>query len=182
MEKELTHIVLDSNFEDCVVDYYPHIDMTIDDLTQIPMNEHNNYAIVGQIRNEIDFSINLPNCQYIDDKLTEYSYRDKKLVIHESNEREYLLIQQKYNKISDGLFVVSKIDCIDPNRFPMLNQYHTVSTKVIRKYEHKLISLYIIHEYNDTYIKLSFTLVNNDKYKKDIIKQFKEVISLLQHT
>lgn len=166
MDSELEHIVLNNNFEDCLVEYYPHIETR---------------SSFGKIISETK-PINISKCEYTDDEYDEYVHLDKKMLIHANGEREYLMIQQKYNKISDGLFIVSKITCIDPNRFPILNNYHITSHIKIRTYEYKSISINVIEENDEIIVKISFNIVNNEKYKKDLIKHFREVISLLRHT
>ena len=134
--------------------------------------------------------------------IIEYIHREKKLIVDDTGNREYMTIQQKFhslcefkNKTHDtnsALIVVSKIEYIDPNKFPILNKYHDVSKKSMKIYDDKYIAINVISEYdfNDkknyehdkqiiTYIKLSFAVHNNEQYKRSVIRHFKEVISLL---
>lgn len=173
MDSALNEIFQMQNLEECIIDYYPHIIMQ--------------YDTGGIFQNETFTSLNVPNAHESCDTVTEYVHREKKLIIHESGDREYLSIQQKMHKLSDGLFVVSKVDCIDPNKFPILCKYYDICNKKIKSYDDKYITTSIISESisknNINYIKMSFTItptiIRDDVIKRKIIKRFKEVVSLL---
>lgn len=155
------------DLDECVVEYYPHVNVL--------------YESGGSFQNETNIDFKFPNYSITDEDVTEYVYHDKKLIFHHNtNDREYTLIQQRFNKIQDGLFIVSKIDYIDPNRFPILCQYYDKTQKHIKTYFGKYLTVFVITENDINYLKISFNINYDEHYKKKIIKNLKEVISLIQ--
>lgn len=177
MEDTIKEIFAIPKLDGCVVDFYPHI------IQQ--------YNTGGIIKNERDTIFNLQMYPVREEKYIEYIHREKKLIIYDSGDREYVSVQQKLHKITNGLYVVSKIDCIDPNKFPILNKYYDVKRKSTKIYDDKYITISIISEYDKdtvtpssddiTYIKLSFVINYDDHYRRSIIRHLTEVISLLQN-
>jgi hypothetical protein len=188
MENIIKEILSTPKFDGCVVEYYPHV------IRQ--------YETGGFIKNETELVFNPPNIPTRTEKMVEYIHREKKLVVYESGDREYLSVQQKFNQLCDGspnsatydgtgkmensaLVIVSKVDCIDPNKFPMLNKYYDICRKTVTIFDDKYITISIISENNIdgesqfTYIKISFLIHNNEQYKRGVLRHFREVVSLL---
>jgi hypothetical protein len=168
MEQIINNIFQTPDLENCTVEYYPHV------IVQ--------YKQGGVFKNENITKLDIKKSYETTDTITEYVHREKKFIVHKNGDREYLKIQQKINHLSqeNGLFVVSKIECIDPNKFPVLSQYYDISKKTIKMYDGKYTTTSIITEDDLTYIKLSFSIVYDDIMCKKIIKNLKELISLLQ--
>lgn len=171
MENIISNLFDNDDLDGCTVEYYPHIEMK--------------YNFGGSLKNE-KFDKYKINMKSTEEQLVEYIFRDKKLTISEDETREYSMTQQKQNIIKDGLFIVSKIECIDPNRFPILNEYYDISKKNITKFEFKYITLLFVREKNINYIKITFQLftdkLKKETYKRKTIRDIKEAISLLQQT
>jgi len=176
MANIINEYIFDNNLDKCTVDYYPHISVQ--------------YNTGGMIINETCESLNIPNFGISEETLTEYTYRDKKLIIYDSGNKEYLSVNQKLHKISDGLFIISKVDCIDPNKFPILKKYDNICKKNIISYDHKYFTTSLVTEiYQDSnnvektikYIQISFTITNDERYNNHLMKYFREVVSSLQN-
>lgn len=177
MEQTIEELFTREDLIGCTVDYYPHI--------------VKQYENGGTLKNENNVSINCKPTRIICDTATEYVYGWMKMIIHDDHTREYLSSMCKDHKITDGLYIVSKIDCIDPNKFPILCKYYDISTKISKIYYDKYVTLQIINEQwcdgkneqknNATYIKISFQIENGEQYKRGVIRHIKEVISLLQY-
>jgi hypothetical protein len=176
MENIIEQIFQKQELDGCTVEYYPHIFL--------------NYTTGGTFKNENISELKINNAYITDDNVTEYIHREKKMIIHNNGDREYFNIKQKYNDISKdaGLFIVSKIECIDPNKFPILSQYYDISNKIIKSYDYRYINISLIKENilidknqhsEITYIKISFVIPNDISIKKKIIKHIKEVLSSL---
>jgi hypothetical protein len=171
----LKECIYDVNFDKHEFEYYPHIQIQ--------------YDIGGYITNETCNELDIPNIGITEEIIDEYTYHDKKLNIYNSGNKEYLVFQQKFFKINNGLILVSKKDCIDPNKFPILKNYDNMCQKHIINYDNKYFTTSLITEtYKESniekkikYIKLFFTIINNEQYNKHLIKHFTEVISLLQN-
>lgn len=166
MEQTINDIFAIPNMDGYVVEYYPHITKQ--------------YEQGGIIAN--DDGINIANRKIMkEETVVEYIYREKKLLVHENGDREYISAQQEYNIIGDGLYVISNIEYIDPNKFPILNKYYDTIRKTVTTYDDKYITISIINEGNFSYLKISFTINYNEQYKRSIIRHIKEVLSSLQH-
>lgn len=162
-------------FNDCVVEYYPHI------------NLHHSHG--GSLVSE-DFSqLKIPSQIISNKNIVEYVLGDKKMIITIDNmsdaekNKEYILLQQKAHYIDSGLFVVSNIKNIDPNRFPNIDKYYDVVRKHEITYESKCVKLMLITEkINDddklNYIKIEFSI--SDVNKISVQKHFREVVSWLK--
>ena len=150
-----------------IVEYYPHI---------IQQYNHG-----GMFKDEKFELVNNENYSVKTDIFTEYIHREKKLVVHESGDREYLLIKQLACKLSNGLDIVSDVECIDPNKFPVLNKYYDICKKNVVSYEDNYITISSISEKNNNYIKLSFQIPKkfDEQYKRRVLRHFKAALSLL---
>lgn len=176
IENIIKEILLNPNLYGCIVEYYPHI---------IKL-----YDMGGQIKTENLSTFTISNYSIMSDTITEYIHREKKMIVHESDnnqlccDREYLNIQQKHNMLTtEGLFIVSRIEHIDPNKFPILNKYYDITKKKIKTFRNKYISVSIINEtehFDEQYIKLSFGVNNNEQYINSVLRHVKGVIALLQ--
>lgn len=162
MEKTIETIFSIKENQDCEIDYYPHI---------IKQYE-NGGRFVQENFSKIDF----------DDtkEITEYIFRNKKLIVNKMGDREYNIEHQKMTILADGLYVVTKVECIDPNKFPVLHKYYDISHKIIHSKEYKYITISYIQEDDLQYIKLSFP-VDTENMKK-IIKQLKDVREIIERT
>lgn len=175
MSNIINEYISDPTLEKCIVDFYPHIQL--------------NFKTGGFLINETCDELKIPNIGITEENVTEYIHRDKKLIIYESGNKEYLSINQKSNKINNGLFIVSKIDNIDPNRFPILKNYDNICKKNIITYDNKYFTTSLIHESysennkdkNIKYIQISFIITNDERFNIHLIKHFKEVVSSLQN-
>lgn len=175
MDDTIKEIFSVPKLDGCTVEYYPHI-----------IKQYNSGGI---IKNDKNKTFNLQKYPMKEETCIEYVHREKKLIMYDSGDREYVSVQQKLHKITDGLYVVSKIDCIDPNKFPILNKYHDVKRKMTKIYDDKYITISVISEHNMntmlsqddiTYIKLSFVINYDEHYKRSVIRHFIEVVSSLQ--
>jgi hypothetical protein len=180
MEKYINALFLNTDLEGCVVEYYPHIE--------------NISSKCGNIRDEKPYldkdenNIKLSHLQCSESEYTEYIHGWKIMNIYESGIHEYKYIQQKYTDIHDGLYVVSKIDYIEPNKFPILSKYYDIRHKKTKTYHDKYFDISYIKEerkdemseekVNKIYLKLIFEI--NTKYQKNIIRHITSIISLLQ--
>ena len=170
MEETITEIFKIPNVDGTTVDYYPHIKAD---------------GRIGYFLDEPTVQFNAQNFSQKEEKYTEYVHYNKRMVIHETGERDYMLHKQVFQKIADGLFVVSKIEYIDPNRFPILCKYHAVCRRTIKTYDDKYITVSIItEEYPNenylgrlTYIKISFIIENTDKFMNGVIRHIKAALS-----
>jgi len=164
MEQYISNIIDDSSNDGYIIEYYPHIEIL--------------YENGGRIKNIDKSSLKIPYQQTKTVECTEYVHYEKILRIYENRSREYLHIQQKYNKLFNGLVIVEHMEFIDPNKFPIINKYHDVRRKNIITYEYKNIMIDVITEKPDwTYLKISFTIPSNEQMKKKIRSYFKEVVS-----
>lgn len=171
MEEFLTEIFSDHNFDDCVFEYYPHINIQ--------------YKTGGTIVNENIETLNMPFSLIKTDTITEYIYRERKMIVESSGDKEYQNVHQIHCYVkpnnANGLVIISQIEYIDPNKFPVLNSYYDINKKVVRTYDDKYITIQLISENNDmNYIKISFNITQNEEYKKRIKRHFTKVISWLQ--
>lgn len=185
METTIDEIFANPRLDGCIVEYYPHVILQ--------------YENGGTLKNDANLDLSVfSKFATRDEKYTEYIHREKKLTVYSSddnecNNREYVTVQQKYNKlipvtnsketvpVSACLFVVSKIDCIDPNKFPILNKYYDICEKTVKIFDDKYLTISIIQEKSITYIKISFAVNRDVQYKRGVLRHLKEVISLLPH-
>lgn len=163
-----------ANFQslhDCVIEYYPHIKRCQSNCGYIYNNTHTIDALFDNISGYVITKY----------KCVDYTHRQKKMIIYESGNKEILSIQQKWNIMTDngGLLIASKIECIDPNRFPILCNYDEISRKLVKLYSGKYMNIFIITEGNATYPKITFTIPHDEQHKRGLIRHFNEVISLL---
>lgn len=177
----ITKLYSNHELEGCIVEYYPHIEHTYTYGGEI-VNEK---GTVGEdVENEKLIRIPYSECEY-----TEYVHGWKIMNIYENGMREYKCIEQKYVDVHDGLYVVSKIDYIEPNKFPILSKYYDVCHKYIKTYNDKYIDISYIKEYaekglrrmenNDYKIYLKLTFEINPKCQKNLIRHFTSIISLI---
>jgi hypothetical protein len=165
MEDTINEIFAIKQLDGCVVEFYPHIEQTSQNC--------------GTIRDEILENIKIDNLQFSDDEYTEYIHGWKIMSVFRNFVHEYKYIQQKYIKLNNGLFIVSKIDYIDPNKFPILSKYYDISHKKVRTYHDKYLSISFITENEEhTYLKISFEI--NSKCQTGILRHLTSIISLIQ--
>lgn len=169
-------ILQTEQYNDCIVEYYPHIIMHTDKCGSIITTE--------------DFSkLKIPIERDDDKNIVEYICGDKKMIIiidnlyEEEKCKEYMNVQQKgYFIDNSGVFVIANIKNIDPNRFSNVDKYFDVVRKHEITYRNKCISLTLVTEKNEenelNYIKIWFNI--SDTNKKSLSKHFKEVISWLK--
>jgi len=165
--------------EHCVIEYYPHINLV--------------YNCGGYLKNETVDKLNLPDAKYniTTDSYTEYIHREKKMIIHENGEKDFVKNHQIHYHIQQidetiGLIVISEFEYIDPNKFPILHKYYDVVKKNIINYDDRFLTVSLITENPNEptmkkYIKISFNIPKNfdELCKKRIIKHLKEALSLI---
>jgi len=168
MEETIRKLFLNEDFDGCVVEYYPHI-------TKM-------YETGGMIKDEKNINLNFSKYQVKEEEYTEYVFHDMKKIMYETGEREYTITQQKFCCVEDGLYVVSKTECIDPNKFPVLNKYYDICHKKIKTFSNKYISISVISENNKIHLKMSFNIISDEHHQHGVIRCLKEAISLQQQS
>lgn len=161
----IANIFSNPEFDGSLVEYYPHVNIQYE----------TGGTIVNEDLDKLKINLKLRKTE----KCTEYIYREKHLTVYDE-EREYQNIQQQKSFINNGLIVISKVENIDPNKFPVLNNYYDIIKKTVQTYDDKYITFTITSEEDGiTYTKISFTVVQNDTYKKKILRHLKAIISSL---
>lgn len=169
-EKYLDSVLNNPDNVGLTVEYYPNIKLMY----------QNNDVFGGTIMNENISKIKLPYDIVKHTEYTEYTHNEKHLRVYsgETKKREFIHVSQVDNKIIDGLFVLSKYEYIDPNKFPIMNRYYDVKHVKSTSCERKGVEIFLIEE-KDTisYSKISFIVPENEQLKKKIKKEFTTVCS-----
>jgi hypothetical protein len=147
------------------IEYYPHITMS-----------HENAGVFNPCRVcELDKAL-YAKTEY---DMVEYIFRNKHLIIKD-NVREYAEISQQCHMINNGLYIVYHKDCIDANKFPVLNQYDMITKKHVVAYTSKYFSVQFLTENAMTYARICIQVIDNDQFKKGVVRHIADVLSLLQ--
>lgn len=155
---------------DGTIEYYPKIQKMYKNVGRIAMDENVFKSINGILGKKY-----LGVTSY---KTYEYTHRDKKLILYETDS-EYIKYHQLGHTIGDGLIVIYRKERIDPNKFPIINEYNDVVEKDNMTYHLKNITIESIQENTNVfYIKVVFDC--NSMNKKQIMRELKGLISLLQ--
>jgi hypothetical protein len=176
MNTYLDTLLSNPDYEKMTVEYYPHIQLHYDA----------NKLYAGSLVNETNIKFPIENVNQVE--YTEYTHNEKHLKVYdgEQKKREFIHIVQVDNKIQDGLYVVSKYEYIDPNKFPIMNKYHDIKYIKSQCLSHKGIDIFLIEQRtasNSTdslkYIKLSMVIPSNEHMKKKFKKEFTVACSLV---
>lgn len=169
-EQIIDRICLSSDMTGCVINYYPHI------IKQ--------YTNGGKFKNENFNELKIFTKNLVEEITTEYIYKNKKMIVDANGNKEFQCIQQKTCFMNNGLYEVLNIEFIDPNKFPILNKYYDVSKKHVYKYLDKYVTVSLINETIDekttiNYIKLSFSVPQNETQKQSLYRHLKAIIALI---
>jgi hypothetical protein len=164
--KTINDVFNNPEYEGLTLNYYPHLT--------------NQYNSGGQFKNETISDISKYYSEPpIEESYTEYVHKDKSMFVTKYiNESENAVLNKdfQYNhqidyRITDGLYLIMKIEKIDPNRFPILQKYYNTIETNVKSFNEKYINVSLITENQTlTYLKISITITNDDHIKKKIIK------------
>lgn len=176
MSTYLDKLLDNPEYEKMTIEYYPHI--------QLYYSSDKLYN--GHILNET--KIKFPKDNVINVEYTEYTHNEKHLRVYdeEPKKREFIHVSQIDNQVQDGLYVLSKYEYIDPNKFPIMNKYHDIKHIKSHCLSHKNIDILLIEQTNTRdpidslkYIKLSMVIPNSEQLKKKLKKEFTIACSLV---
>lgn len=146
MLKYLNQIFDNSKYVGCEISYYPFIDFK------------GNY---GELKNLDDINLAVPTFHLIsDNEYDEYTYLTKSMLVFE-NHKEYINTEQIGNILNKtGLFIINKTEHIDPNKFPIINQYNCITHVHETIYGNNYVRMHIVKQDGKTYLLFKFIYDN----------------------
>jgi len=153
-------ILNNDKYNDCLIQIHPIIEMF----------HENGGSIIIEEKLWNTLQIKFKKYKKTDNIITSYTFRDLELTIDKQDNRSYIIKNQLKVVINKELVIVSKIEYIPQEKFPILDKYHKSSIQDISSYIFNLINISFIKDNNDNhYILINFINNNNG----EIIKKFR---------
>ncbi|AYV78757.1 MAG: hypothetical protein Edafosvirus30_8 [Edafosvirus sp.] len=168
---EVKKIFSDTEYKDCLFQIHPIIEMYHESGGSIVIEE--------KLWNTLEAKFK--KFKKTENVITSYTFRDLELTIDKHDNRSYIIKSPVKIILDKELLIVSKIDYITPEKFPIIDKYHKKSVQNISSYLCNSINVsFIVDDNNYHYILINF--MNNDKNKKesDIVNSLESVFKIIQ--